>query len=192
MGILADHQIKKLAMEGMITPFYEAQSQPGVISYGLSCYGYDVRLGSHFKVFDSWLKGHNKVIDPKTKDWHDSFTDMSRDYGDCIIIPPHSFCLAESVEEFNIPRNIMVLCVGKSSLARCGIICNVTPGEPEWIGRWTIEISNTTPLPAKIYAGEGIFQALFFVGDEVCTTSYKDKRGKYQHQTGLTMPSVNK
>jgi dCTP deaminase len=180
MGVLADWQIQN---EVKIEPFAEGAVRPGVISYGVSSYGYDVRVGRHFKVFTN---ARCAVVDPKNFDPR-SFVDIE---GDFCLIPPNSFALAETVECLEIPRNIICICVGKSTYARCGIICNVTPLEPEWRGKVTIEISNTTPLPAKIYAGEGIAQILFLRGEAVCQTSYADKRGKYQDQKGLTLPFV--
>jgi dCTP deaminase len=157
--------------------------RPGVISYGVSSYGYDVRVGRNFKVFTN---ARCTVVDPKHFD-PASFVDIE---GDFCLIPPNSFALAETIEYLEIPRDILCVCVGKSTYARCGIIVNVTPLEPEWRGRVTIEISNTTPLPAKIYAGEGIAQILFLRGEAVCHTSYGDKKGKYQDQKGLTLPFV--
>lgn len=191
MSILADHQIEKLsfdAFQRMITPFADGQLRPGVISYGVSSYGYDIRVGNHFKVFDSYIAGFGKIIDPKSDKWHSCFTDIITE--DHIIIPPNSFCLAESFEMLEIPRNVLAIVVGKSTLARCGIICNVTPLEPEWRGKITIEISNTTPLPAKIYANEGIAQVVFFESTNSCKRSYRDKKGVYQDQKGLTLPKV--
>jgi dCTP deaminase len=179
-GVLADWQIQK---EVKIEPFAESAHRPGVISYGVSSYGYDVRVGRQFKVFTN---ARCTVVDPKNFD-RASFVDME---GDFCLIPPNSFALAETVETFEIPRDILSICVGKSTYARCGIIVNVTPLEPEWRGKITIEISNTTPLPAKIYANEGIAQILFLRADAVCKTSYGDKRGKYQDQKGLTLPFV--
>lgn len=180
MGILADWQIKKIVR---IEPFAEESWRPGVISYGVSSYGYDVRLGRTFKVFTNFC---NAVIDPKNLA-PSAFVDFE---GDVCTIPPNSFVLAESVEYFEIPRDVMATCLGKSTYARCGIIVNVTPLEPEWRGKITIEISNTTPLPARIYANEGIAQILFFKADQVCEKSYADKKGKYQDQKGLTLPIV--
>ena len=181
--IASDKWIRKMALEqGMIEPFNEDLVAKGQVSYGLSSYGYDVRVGDHFKIFHNL---NSTMVDPKAFDER-SFIDH---YGDCLI-PPNSFVLAETVETFRIPRNVLCVCLGKSTYARCGIIVNVTPLEPEWEGVITIEISNTTPLPAKIYAGEGIAQILFFLGNEVCETSYADRKGKYQNQSGLTLPKV--
>src|SRR5947208_9614603 len=181
-GVLADWQIQS---EVKIEPFGAGAARPGVISYGVSSYGYDVRVGRHFKVFTNALCA---VVDPKNFD-PTSFVDVEGDY---CLIPPNSFALAETVEYLEIPRDIIAICVGKSTYARIGIIVNVTPLEPEWRGKVTIEISNTTPLPAKVYAGEGIAQILFFRADAVCRTSYADKAGKYQDQAGLTLPFVQK
>jgi dCTP deaminase len=180
MGLLADWQIRKLVK---IEPFAEESWRPGVISYGLSSYGYDVRVGRSFKVFTDV---YGAIVDPKEFNAR-SFVDFE---SDICIIPPNSFALASTVETFEIPRNVLATCLGKSTYARCGIIVNVTPLEPEWRGKITIEISNTTPLPAKIYANEGIAQILFFKADEVCEKSYADKKGKYQDQKGLTLPFV--
>jgi dCTP deaminase len=180
MGLLPDWQIER---DIKIEPFAEGAARPGVISYGVTSYGYDVRVGRHFKVFTNV---YGAVIDPKDFSTN-AFVDIE---GDFCIIPPNSFALAETVEYFEIPRDILCVCLGKSSIARCGIIVNVTPLEPEWRGKITIEISNTTPLPAKIYANEGIAQILFFRADAVCRTSYADKKGKYQDQKGLTLPFV--
>lgn len=180
MGVLPDWLIQE---QIKIEPFAEAQSRPGVISYGVTSYGYDIRVGRNFKVFTN---ARCAVVDPKNFD-PNSFVDME---GDSCLIPPNSFALAETVETLEIPRGIIGVCVGKSTYARCGIIVNVTPLEPEWRGKITIEISNTTPLPAKIYAGEGIAQILFLKGEAVCHTSYADKKGKYQDQKGLTLPFV--
>ena len=167
----------------MIEPFVDDQVRDGVISYGVSSYGYDVRVGDEFKVFTNV---YNTVVDPKNFD-PKSFVDIR---GEVCIIPPNSFALASTIEYFRIPRDILTVCLGKSTYARCGIIVNVTPFEPEWEGHVTIEISNTTPLPAKIYANEGIAQVLFFQGDEPCAKSYKDKKGKYQAQRGVTLPRL--
>jgi dCTP deaminase len=173
-----------MALEhGMIEPFEDRQVRKGVISYGLSSYGYDIRVADEFKVFTNI---NNTVVDPKNFDDR-SFVDMKTDV---CIIPPNSFALAKTVEYFRIPRDVLTVCVGKSTYARCGLIVNVTPFEPEWEGYVTLEISNTTPLPAKVYANEGISQVLFFQSDEVCETSYADKKGKYQKQQGLTLPRL--
>jgi dCTP deaminase len=180
MAVLSDREI---ATQIHIEPFAEAAHRPGTISYGVSSYGYDVRVGRKFKVFTNV---HCAVVDPK--DFSErSFVDIEGDY---CIIPPNSFALAETIEYFEIPRDVLAICVGKSTYARCGIIVNVTPLEPEWRGRITVEISNTTPLPAKIYANEGIAQIVFLRADRVCEVSYADKRGKYQDQKGLTLPRV--
>jgi len=180
MGLLADWQIRK---DIKIVPFAAESLRSGVVSFGLSSYGYDVRVGRHFKVFTNV---YGAVIDPK-QFAPNAFVDIE---GDSCIIPPNSFALAETVEYFEIPRDVLAVCLGKSTYARCGIIVNVTPLEPEWRGKITIEISNTTPLPAKIYANEGIAQILFFRAEAVCKTSYADKKGKYQDQKGLTLPFV--
>jgi len=169
--------------EGMIEPFAEGEKREGVISYGLSSYGYDIRIADEFKIFTNVFSA---VVDPKNFD-----TRSMVDYkGEVCIIPPNSFALGRSVEYFRIPRSVLTVCLGKSTYARCGIIINVTPFEPEWKGYVTLEISNTTPLPAKIYANEGIAQVLFFEADEVCETSYADKRGKYQGQQRIVLPKV--
>jgi len=167
----------------MIDPFTEELVRDGVISYGLSSFGYDLRVAGEFKIFTNI---NNTIVDPKRFD-PASFVPFE---GEVCIIPPNSFALGTSVEYFRIPRNVMVLCVGKSTYARCGIITNVTPFEPGWEGHVTIEISNTTPLPARIYAGEGIAQALFFESDQACEISYADRRGKYQKQKGITVPRI--
>ena len=167
----------------MIKPFVDEQKKDGVISYGLSSFGYDARVSSEFKIFTDV---NSAVVDPKNFK-NNSF--VSRNVNECII-PPNSFALASTVEYFKIPKNILVICLGKSTYARCGIIVNVTPFEPEWEGYVTLEISNTTPLPAKIYSNEGLCQVLFFESDEQCETSYKDKKGKYQNQTGITLPKI--
>jgi dCTP deaminase len=180
MGVLPDWQIQR---DIRIQPFEEGRSRPGVISYGLTSYGYDVRVGRRFKVFTNV---RCTVVDPKDFD-SGSFVDVDGDY---CLIPPNSFALAETLETLEIPRDILAICIGKSTYARCGIIVNITPLEPEWRGKITIEISNTTPLPAKIYAGEGIAQIVFFRADAVCKVSYADKKGKYQDQKGLTLPFV--
>jgi dCTP deaminase len=192
MSIKSDRWIRRMAREHrMIEPFVDAQvravDQEGrkVISYGVSSYGYDMRVAPEFKIFTNVLSA---IVDPKHFD-SKSFVEFE---GDVCIVPPNSFALARSVEYFRIPRNCLTICVGKSTYARCGIITNVTPFEPEWEGYVTLEISNTTPLPAKIYANEGICQVLFFEADDddVCETSYKDKAGKYQAQTGVTLPKL--
>jgi dCTP deaminase len=183
-SIKADRWIRKMALEhSMIEPFEDRQVREGVISYGLSSYGYDIRVADEFKVFTNI---NNTVVDPKNFDAR-SFVDIRTDV---CIIPPNSFALAKTVEYFRIPRDVLTVCVGKSTYARCGLIVNVTPFEPEWEGFVTLEISNTTPLPAKIYANEGIAQVLFFQSDEVCEVSYADKKGKYQRQEGLTLPRL--
>jgi dCTP deaminase len=184
MSIKSDTWIKRMAIEHqMIAPFVDSQVRSGAISYGVSSYGYDVRVGDDFKVFTNV---YNTVVDPKNFD-PKSFVDIK---ADVCIIPPNSFALASTIEYFRIPRDILTVCLGKSTYARCGIIVNVTPFEPEWEGHVTIEISNTTPLPAKIYANEGIAQVLFFQGDGPCEVSYKDKKGKYQAQRGVTLPKL--
>jgi dCTP deaminase len=169
--------------ERMIEPFEDRQVRQGVVSYGLSSYGYDIRVADEFKVFTNV---YNTVVDPKHFN-PQSFVDIK---ADVCIVPPNSFALARTIEYFRIPRNVLTVCLGKSTYARCGIIVNVTPLEPEWEGHVTIEISNTTPLPAKIYANEGIAQVLFFQSDEECEVSYKDKHGKYQAQRGVTLPKI--
>jgi len=184
MSIKSDTWIRRMAVEHrMIEPFVDDQVRSGVISYGVSSYGYDVRVGDEFKVFTNVF---NTVVDPKNFD-PKSFVDIK---ADVCIIPPNSFALASTIEYFRVPRDILTICLGKSTYARCGIIVNVTPFEPEWEGHVTIEISNTTPLPAKIYANEGIAQVLFLQSDEVCAVSYKDKKGKYQAQRGVTLPRI--
>ena len=183
-GIKSDTWIRKMALEhGMIEPFEDRQIREGVVSYGLSSYGYDIRVADEFKVFTNI---NNTVIDPKNFD-PSAFVDIK---ADVCIVPPNSFALARSVEYFRIPRDVVTVTVGKSTYARCGIITNVTPFEPEWEGYVTLEISNTTPLPAKIYANEGIAQVLFFEGDEEPEISYRDKKGKYQGQRGVTLPRL--
>ena len=184
MSVKPDHWIIKMAKEHkMIEPFVDGQVRDGVISYGVSSYGYDIRVSNEFKVFTNV---YNSVVDPKNFD-DKSFVEIN---DDVCIIPPNSFALARTVEYFRIPRSVITLCVGKSTYARCGIIVNVTPFEPEWEGYVTLEISNTTPLPAKIYANEGIAQVLFFESDEICDISYADKKGKYQKQVGITTPKL--
>lgn len=182
--IRPDSWIREKALEqGLINPFEEKQVRDGVISYGVSSYGYDIRVANEFKIFTNVF---NTIVDPKHFN-PKSFVDFN---GKVCVIPPNSFALARSVEYFRIPRNILTICLGKSTYARCGIITNVTPLEPEWEGFVTIEISNTTPLPAKIYAGEGIAQVIFFEADEVCKSSYRDRAGKYQAQKGITLPHI--
>ena len=186
MSIKSDRWIRRMALEhAMIEPFADAQVRKGVISYGVSSYGYDMRVAREFKIFTNV---HSTVVDPKAFDGK-SFVEYE---GDVCIVPPNSFALARSVEYFRIPRNALTICVGKSTYARCGIITNVTPFEPEWEGFVTLEISNTTPLPAKIYANEGIAQVLFFEADadDICETSYGDRKGKYQAQRGITLPTI--
>lgn len=189
MSILSDQEIRRLAVErGMIEPFADQQVRQAedgrrVISYGLSSYGYDLRVADEFKVFTNVF---NTVVDPKNFDAK-SFVDLQ---AEVCIVPPNSFALARSVEYFRIPRDLLTICLGKSTYARCGIIVNVTPFEPEWEGHVTLEISNTTPLPAKVYANEGIAQFLFFKGESVCEVSYADRAGKYQNQKGVTLPKM--
>lgn len=192
MSIKSDRWIRRMAAEhGMIEPFVEGQVRSldaegrQVISYGVSSYGYDMRVAAEFKIFTNALSA---MVDPKAFDAR-SFVEFE---GEVCIVPPNSFALARSVEYFRIPRNVLTICVGKSTYARCGIITNVTPFEPEWEGHVTLEISNTTPLPARIYANEGICQVLFFEADDhdVCETSYADKKGKYQAQRGVTLPRL--
>ena len=173
-----------MALEhGMIEPFEDRQVREGVVSYGLSSYGYDIRVADEFKVFTNI---NSTVIDPKNFD-PNAFVDIK---ADVCIVPPNSFALARTIEYFRIPRDVLTVCLGKSTYARCGIIVNVTPFEPEWEGTVTLEISNTTPLPAKIYANEGLAQVLFFQGDEPCEVSYADKKGKYLKQRGVTLPRI--
>jgi len=184
MAIKSDKWIRRMALEHkMIEPFCEKQVRDRVVSYGVSSYGYDVRIADDFKIFTNI---NSTIVDPKQFDSR-SFVDFT---GDVCIIPPNSFALARTVEYFRVPRNVLVVCLGKSTYARCGIIVNVTPLEPEWEGIVTLEVSNTTPLPAKIYANEGIAQMLFFESDEVCEISYADKKGKYQGQKALTLPKL--
>ena len=184
MGLKPDHWIRMMAQEhAMIEPFVDHQVREGVISFGLSSYGYDIRVAEEFKIFTNV---YSAVVDPKKFD-RASMVDFS---GEVCVIPPNSFALARTVEYFRIPRGVLTLCVGKSTYARCGIIVNVTPFEPEWEGYVTLEISNTTPLPARIYANEGIAQVIFFEGDQVCEVSYADKKGKYQNQQSILLPKV--
>ena len=184
MPILSDRWIREMATtKGMIEPFVERQAREGVISYGLSSYGYDARVGREFKIFTNV---DSAVVDPKAFS-PQSFVDRETDI---CIVPPNSFALASTIEYFRVPRDVLVVCLGKSTYARCGIIVNVTPLEPEWEGHVTIEISNTTPLPARIYAGEGICQFLFFQGEQPCEISYADRKGKYMRQRGVTLPRL--
>jgi dCTP deaminase len=184
MAIKPDRWIRRMALEhGMIEPFVDEQVRAGVVSFGLSSYGYDIRVADEFKVFTNI---NNTVIDPKSFDPR-SFVDIKADVCN---VPPNSFALARTIEYFRIPRDVLTVCLGKSTYARCGIIVNVTPFEPEWEGFVTLEISNTTPLPARIYANEGIAQVLFFQSDEPCERSYADKKGKYLKQRGVTLPKI--
>lgn len=190
MSIKADNWIRRMALEhGMIEPFVDRQvkdvptSVNKLVSYGLSSYGYDIRVANEFKVFTNV---HNSIVDPKNFT-DDSFVEIKRDI---CIVPPNSFALARSIEYFRIPRDVLTICLGKSTYARCGIIVNVTPFEPEWEGYVTLEISNTTPLPAKIYANEGIAQVIFFQASESCDISYADRKGKYMKQVGITLPRI--
>jgi dCTP deaminase len=184
MGLKPDHWIRKMALEQrMIDPFVENQVRQGVVSYGVSSYGYDLRVADEFKIFTNV---YSAIVDPKNFS-AESFVDFK---GDVCVIPPNSFALARSLEYFQIPRKVLTICLGKSTYARCGLIVNVTPFEPEWEGYVTLEISNTTPLPAKVYANEGLAQVLFFEADEECETSYADKKGKYQGQIGVTPPRL--
>lgn len=184
MGVKPDSWIRRMAFEHkMIDPFVDGQIRQGVISYGLSSYGYDIRVTDEFKIFTNV---HSVVVDPK----HftpQSFFDFK---GEVCVIPPNSFVLARTVEYFRIPRDVMTICIGKSTYARCGLIVNVTPFEPEWEGYVTLEISNTTPLPARIYAFEGIAQVIFIQADEMCEVSYADRKGKYQKQDGIVLPRI--
>jgi len=184
MTIKSDSWIRRMAQEKrMIEPFVDGQIREGVISYGLSSYGYDIRVSNEFKIFTNV---HSAIVDPKNFN-PKSFVDFT---GDICVIPPNSFVLAQTVEYFRIPRDVLTICVGKSTYARCGLIVNVTPFEPEWEGYVTLEISNTTPLPARIYANEGISQVLFFQSDEICETSYADRKGKYQKQQSIVLPRI--
>ena len=184
MAIKSDRWIREMCVKHrMIEPFEDNQVREGVISYGISSYGYDLRIADEFKIFTNV---NSTIVDPKAMD-PASMVDFR---GPIAIIPPNSFALGRSVEYFRVPRNVLCACVGKSTYARCGIITNVTPFEPEWEGFVTLEISNTTPLPAKIYANEGIAQVLFFESDEPCEISYKDRAGKYQKQAGITLPRL--
>jgi dCTP deaminase len=187
MSVKCDRWIRRMADQGMIDPFEPAQVRyvdgRRVVSFGTSSYGYDIRCAPEFKIFTNI---NSTIVDPKAFD-PDSFVDLR---GDVCIIPPNSFALARTIEYFRIPRNVLTICLGKSTYARCGIIVNVTPLEPEWEGHVTLEFSNTTPLPARIYANEGCAQVIFLEADEVCETSYRDRGGKYQGQTGVTLPKT--
>ena len=184
MGLKPDHWIKDMVQKHrMIEPFVDQQVRDGAISYGVSSYGYDLRVSDEFKIFTNV---RSAIVDPKQFD-NESFVDFR---GDVCLIPPNSFVLSRSVEYFRIPRNVLTVCLGKSTYARCGLIVNVTPFEPEWEGYVTLEVSNTTPLPAKVYANEGLAQVLFFEADETCEQSYADKKGKYQKQMGVTPPRM--
>ena len=188
MAIKSDRWIQRMSeTQDMISPFVgrqvKTEAQSGVISYGVSSYGYDVRCSNEFKIFTNI---NTTIVDPKNFD-RNNFVDIK---SDVCVIPPNSFALARTIEYFKIPRNVLTICLGKSTYARCGIIVNVTPLEPEWEGHVTLEFSNTTPLPARIYANEGVAQMLFFEADEVCEVSYADRSGKYQGQKGVTLPVV--
>ncbi len=186
MPILPDHWIREQSLKNkMIEPFVDRQEGEGILSYGVSSYGYDARVADEFKIFTNI---DSATVDPKAFD-HKGFVDRKTDM---CIIPPNSFALARTVEYFRIPRDVLVICLGKSTYARCGIIVNVTPLEPEWEGHVTLEFSNTTPLPAKIYANEGACQFLFLKADTLCQTSYKDRGGKYMGQQGVTLPQILK
>lgn len=192
MGVFSDRQIRERVV---IRPFEAAVKRPGKISFGVSSYGYDVRVGTHFKIFTPTTRsGDVAVVDPKS--FSDDMmveVDVAKNPADrqYVIIPPNSFALCETVEYLEIPRDVLAICVGKSTYARCGLIVNVTPLEPEWRGKVTLEISNTTPLPARVYANEGVAQLIFLKADAICETSYADKGGKYQDQGGLTLPKVD-
>ena len=183
MSVLSDKWIKKMALDGMISPFEEKQISEGKISYGLSSFGYDARVSNEFKIFTNV---NSEIVDPKN---FKPSNFVTKNVSECII-PPNSFVLASTVEYFKIPKDVLVICLGKSTYARCGIIVNVTPLEPGWEGHVTLEFSNTTPLPAKIYANEGACQFLFLKGDTECETSYADRKGKYQRQKGVTLPKL--
>lgn len=184
MAILPDREIRRLAeTQGMITPFVERQKRDGMISYGLSSYGYDARVSDEFMIFTNV---DNAIVDPKSFS-KQSFVERKTDV---CVIPPNSFVLARTIEYFKIPRDVLVICLGKSTYARCGLIVNVTPLEPEWEGHVTLEISNTTPLPARVYAHEGVCQFLFLRGEGACEISYADRGGKYMGQTGVTLPKL--
>jgi dCTP deaminase len=185
VALKSDKWIRRMALEqGMIVPFEDGQVSKGVVSFGLSSYGYDLRIADEFKIFTNV---RCSVVDPKEFDDR-SFVDFK---GPVCVVPPNSFVLGRTVEYLRIPRNVLTICLGKSTYARCGIIVNVTPFEPEWEGHATLEISNTTPLPARVYANEGIAQVVFLESDEPCERSYADKKGKYQKQTGVTPPRVS-
>ncbi|MCH2135517.1 MAG: dCTP deaminase [Phycisphaerales bacterium] len=189
MAVLCDDQIRA---DVGIDPLADGATRSGRISYGISSYGYDVRVGTRFKIFTNTTSGGTAIVDPKCFTDDLFITVDTNDTGrDHVIIPPNSFALAETVEWISVPRDVLVVCVGKSTYARCGLIVNVTPLEPEWQGKVTLEISNTTPLPAKVYANEGIAQMVFLRAEQVCSTSYADKNGKYQNQTELTLPRVD-
>ena len=184
MSVKNDRWIRRMALEHeMINPFADRQVREGVISYGVSAYGYDLRVADEFKIFTNV---NSTIVDPKHFDER-SFVEFN---GPVCIVPPHSFARARSVEYFKLPRTVITICVGKSTYARCGIIVNVTPLEPEWEGFVTLEISNTTPLPARVYSNEGLCQIVFFESDELCEVSYKDKKGKYQAQQGIVLPKL--
>ena len=184
MPVKSDRWIRQMAREQrMIEPFAEAQKRERVISYGLSSYGYDLRVADEYRIFTNV---NTTIVDPKNFDAR-SFVEYK---GDICVIPPNSFALARSVEYFRIPRNVLTICLGKSTYARCGIIVNVTPFEPEWEGYVTLEISNTSPLPARVYSNEGLCQVIFLESDELCEVSYKDKKGKYQAQQGIVLPRI--
>lgn len=184
MGVMSDAWIREMSLKnGMIEPFTDKQVREGTISYGVSSYGYDARCANEFKIFTNV---DSAIVDPKNFS-KDGFVNRETDV---CIIPPNSFALARTVEYFRIPKDVLVICLGKSTYARCGIIVNVTPLEPEWEGHVTLEFSNTTPLPAKIYAGEGVAQFIFLKADSICETSYKDRAGKYQGQIGVTLPKL--
>ena len=184
MGLKPDHWIRKMALEHkMIEPFVDHQVRDGVISFGLSSYGYDIRIANQFKIFTNIF---NSIVDPKNFD-PKSMVDFE---GDVCVIPPNSFVLGRTIEYFRVPRKVLCVCIGKSTYARTGLIVNITPFEPQWDGYVTLEISNTTPLPAKIYANEGIAQVLFFEADEECEISYADKKGKYQNQQSIVLPKI--
>lgn len=191
MSILSDIEIKQRCLdEGMISPFVEKlirnEQNKGVLSYGLSSYGYDVRVSNEFKIFTNI---NSSIVDPKDFSNENFITKKVKD-NESVILPPNSFALANTIETFKVPRDILIICVGKSTYARCGIVVNVTPIEPEFEGQVVLEFSNTTNLPAKLYAGEGACQFVFFKADKMCKTSYKDRKGKYQNQTGIQLPKI--